>query len=89
MVIPGLLSTAPLCTTILPAAYLKVQQLSLTVSLSYSEIFTIEIVKPRLHERFFLIVASPALVENHRCSHPRASAAMATAKNRRKKIGRN
>ena len=36
--------------------------------------------------RFFLeIVASPARGENHTCSHPRASAAMATAKNRRKK----
>ena len=50
------------------------------------------IVQPRLHERFFAcdgdaifskFVASAARGENHTCSHPRASAAMATVKNSR------
>ena len=50
--------------------------------------------KPRLHERFFAsdgdaifseFVASPARGKNHTCSHPRASAAMATAKKSQKK----
>ena len=45
------------------------------------------VLKQRLHERFFAcdgdaifskFVASPARGENHTCSHPRASAAMAT-----------